>query len=54
MAKKNSKESPYIPSYAGLIRFREEKAKIVLKPKVLYTFILLFVIIILTLHLLYY
>lgn len=30
---KKEESAPYIPSYAGLIRFREESAKIILTPK---------------------
>ena len=47
-------EIPYIPSYAGLLRFREENAKIIIKPQDLYLLILLFAGIIFVLHLLVY
>jgi len=48
-----SEASPYVPSYAGLIRFKEEKAKIAIKPKILYLVVLLFAVTVLTLHLFY-
>jgi len=47
-------EAPYVPSYAGLFRFREENAKIIIKPRDLYLLIFLFAGTIFTLHVLMY
>ena len=47
---KREESAPYIPSYAGLIRFREESAKFILKPQDLYFLILVFAGIVLLLN----
>ena len=48
MAKRS--DDLYIPSYAGLFRFKEEKSKIVLSPKALYIISAILAIVVIFLH----